>query len=802
MKRKLLVAAGIVVVLAGAAVLAVALLVKPEALKNQALDRIRAATDYRVEAGPAAIHFGWHGAGLRVHDILLAAPDSSQSLTVDELDVFLKLWPLLGKRVELSQVVLRRPVYTLAPREGATSPAGGEQAPPSLAFLAVESWQVEDGAFVQRGPWGNLRLDALDLAGGFVWRGRDGGHGDLHGRAGGGSFAGAQGAWPLPGAEASLAFRVAGGMDSLTVPSLDLVSGPVHAALHGGYARGASGWSGRLTGTVAPMQWAALQRWLPDTLTAGLHGMAVEGTLGLPELTVETAGTTRTSGILALSGVAVRAPQAPLGLTGFSGRVRFEPGRIALESAEGKVGDDTVRLSGQVEGGMQGTFTATVDTRLSAANLARLLPAGAPLGLQSGQTTVDVTASGTLPLAGLPDLSGTVGLSDLQGTFGDLPLRSGNGRVRFHGRGATVETLGAELGRSDFQVHGEIENLAEPWFRFDLTSRRLDLNQLMPEEKPGSGNAAAAEPPPAVGLPGEGTVSIAELEIRKLSVQDARAKVHLDLDGVVLSDMKGQAYGGAVTGNLAFRPAGEAGRWRYDGELHLAGVGTGPLLTAWTGLGNLLQGGVSGTLKLAGEAGRGIDPRSLLDLDGDLSMRDGALKNLPSLAQIGHTFGVSQLTGPLWPFRGMDLRFQVKHGVVQVQGLSFNQPGLAWSLGGSVGLDGKLGLKGVIRADPKKVKWPAGIDRVAADLTESDGRVPIPFTLGGTLADPVPHPDMQALEQQAAEKALQKKLKALPDTTAKKIMDFLKKPGNEQEKSLPDTAIKKLKNILGKRGGG
>ena len=81
------------------------------------------------------------------------------------------------------------------------------------------------------------------------------------------------------------------------------------------------------------------------------------------------------------------------------------------------------------------------------------------------------------------------------------------------------------------------------------------------------------------------------------------------------------------------------------------------------------------------------------------------------------------------------------------------QDGLGWFLSGSVGLDGSLALKGLLRADPERVSLPSELALFAPYLAEKDGRIPIDFQLRGTFADPSVVLDWKALGKRAAAKA-------------------------------------------------
>jgi hypothetical protein len=94
----------------------------------------------------------------------------------------------------------------------------------------------------------------------------------------------------------------------------------------------------------------------------------------------------------------------------------------------------------------------------------------------------------------------------------------------------------------------------------------------------------------------------------------------------------------------------------------------------------------------------------------------------------------------------------LREGRVTVDALNVIQDGLGWILFGSVGLDGRLDLNGIVRADPKRVALPPEIARFAPYLAEPDGRIPIDFKLTGPLADPTVVLDWKALGKRAAVK--------------------------------------------------
>ncbi len=791
-RKTLGIGAGVLLGLVLLLVVAALIFVRPERLKETALARARAATGYAIEAGPASIHFGLSGVGIRVRDLEMAAPDSSQLLRVPEVDVYAKLLPLLKRRVELRKVALNRPRYFLreaepgAPAAGAPSPRGGTgTASPAFAFLAVESWTVSQGAFRRTAPGDTLTVAGIDLDGGFSWNAREGARGSAQGEASEGRLEGPLGSYALPPVRTQARFRLSARGDSLFLPTISLQSGDLRASLSGGYHLVGGEWVGALEGSVEPVTWDALRKTLPAGDLGALDGIELAGTFASPGFRIarDAAGKSLASGRVTFTEVSVKAPTAPLGLSGFQGTIDFAPEAVALEKAKGRLGSNPVALSARVSGAAPRRLEASLATRFDGATLGGLLPVGTPVTLDRGSVTVDLAVSGALPLdrTHLPAVNGTVTLDDLGGAYRELPLRALRGTVRFGGDGAALEGIGASVGASDFVLNGTVPHLEELRTRFTLVSKRIDLNQLLPENRsaaPDTGRGA-----PMVALPGTGTVQIGSLIYRKTTVNDVNAGLTLSRDGLEVPDLHGSVYGGTVNGNLSLTPAGGGETWVYRGDLRLAGIGIAPALADWTPVGPRVEGTTDARIVLDGRAGPRVDVVRNLDLTGDLRIADGAVVNVPALERVASFLDIKGASGDRWPFRTLTLGFAVRQGRVQVDTLRVLQSGLGWILSGSVGLEGDLALSGTLRADPSRIELPAELKLLAPYVAEADGRIPVDFKLTGRLSSPGVEVDWSALAARAAEKAKREE------------GDRLQK---ELEKTVTDPAtLDKLKKLLG-----
>jgi AsmA-like C-terminal region len=790
MKRKLTVLFVVVAGLAIAAVAATMLLVRPERLKEEALARVRAASGYAVEAGDASLKLGWRGVGVRVDDVRLASPDSSQVMSVDEIDLYAKIFPLLKKRVDLTRVVLTRPVYVYDAVRAAT-PESRSSAPAAGAVLAVESWSVNDGTFRQRADWGSLELGGLDLAGTFRWGAAEGGTGSAAGTSSGGTMQGTLGSFPIPSLDAKASFHVPAALDSVVLPEVAVRTGDLAVSLSGAYTRGRSGYFGSLAGAIEPVSWDAVKGFVPPEM---LHGAELAGTFALPELRLirNQAGESWAEGTLDFRDVAAKLPGAPLGLSGFTGSARFTRESVTVGGASGKIGEDPLTVSATVAGGTAKTARITVATRLSGGTLGRLVPPSAPLRLAGGALVINLAMETPVPPPpkSLPtSMQGTVTLDDLSGTYRDLPVSGLRGALRFAGHGAALDGIGGSCGNSDVSVSGTLADLSRPDLRFHLVSRVLDLDQLMPEKATAAaGDPPAASPPsgPAVGVPGTGTVAIGILRLRGVEVRDVKADATLSEAGLALDHVTGKVGDGTVSGNVALEPLGGPDAWRYTGGLTMTSVPVDPLLGRWRNVASLLDGAMSGSVSWDGRAQKGIDPRRGLSLNGDVTLKEGALTNIPALATLAQTFKVAGGTADRWPFQSLGLRFHVKDGNLIVEGLQMTQAGMAWKLGGSVGIDGALALTGSVRADPDRISLPSSFSFLAPFLAEKDGKVPLDFRLGGSVASPAVTVDWDAMAQRAGDRLKEEEQKKLQEKIA---------PGKQE-------AIDKLKNLLGGKKGG
>jgi uncharacterized protein involved in outer membrane biogenesis len=514
-----------VVVVAGAITLRAVF--TPERLRAEVVRAAHDATGLEVELDDARLSLfplGVSIAGFRAGETAPAEPFLALELGLVRLD----LVPLLQRRVVVEEVRLASPRVSLrkvagkivlpgklgAPAESPAGAPGAPQGPPAGFSGSIEKLEIDGGS---------LRIDSDVDAEDLAVEGIDltasldlGKSGEIASR-GELSLAGLS----LPALEMyrqtldelhpvlrfDVAFRGAEGV--LHLAELALVAGPADLRMRGEI-------TGLPQAPVASLALAPETFELAELLPLVPPGAWPEGRKPTASGPVTVAATVQ--GPLAdpqvkpQISVTVDVGGAELGMEGFpvgvrevKGKIAATPDRLAIEKLEGRIGDGSLAVSGEVTSLANPQETAYDLAVKADLDLAIVQEAGfAPEGVSvSGRAGVDVRAKGAVAAPERAELSGTVDLARGGVTAPALPVPVHDlaGTIRLAGGNATLEKLSGSLGRSSFSASGVVENAASPAPRIRLEGRSalLDLVELAPP--PARGTAAGAAAPAGEGAP-------------------------------------------------------------------------------------------------------------------------------------------------------------------------------------------------------------------------------------------------------------------------------------------------------------
>ena len=804
------------------ATVAAVVLIKPEKLKAQVITQLQNRTGYVLTAGPASLALGWHGAGIKVHQINAQSPDSSVVITMDDLAAYVKLLPLLHHQVALEHVTLGKPTYVL--RKGTPRPAPTERAPgghaTSLAQLGIDSWSVSDGSFKQYEPGrGEFTLSGIDLGGGLKWQRQAGFDGSVKGTIKQGVFFAAGRPWPFENLKIDTDFRLSGTADSIQVQKMDLGISGLKGTFKGGYTRRNGAWVGDVRGSVNQAAWSKFEDFLTP-LAVAMKRFDVDGSVGLPDVHLwRTAnGQNNIEGTLSVLDLSVKMQGAPAGLSQFNGTAHFTPETITLKGGKGVVAGQPLALDLDMTGASPRKVRAHVVTSLPGTVAGQLIPKDKPITLSSGNLNVDVVLERAFPGKELPTWAGRVQFQGLSGTLNKLPFAEGSGNVAMNGMAADVQTLHMKIGRSDFTVHGTIPDVTNPWFNFSLVAGVLDVDELMSKaETTGGASSTDASGKPKrspLGIAGQGPARVGTLHFKGEDYREVTAQVRLDQAGITLDNLTGRAFGGAVAGNLRLAP--RDGHWVYDGKLTGRDMTASAVLGTWLPKANIVEGRLNGVVDLSGQAGKGTDPKKTLSLVGDAKLDGGAFRNFTGLASLSKYINIPELTSQGWPIQDLATHFEIQNGAAVFKGVHLSQAGMDWDLAGAIGFDGGLNLNGSLRALPERLKIPSEVAPYTKYLVSRDGRIDIDFKVTGKSSAPnvslawddiLSHAAGKFAQDQATniiqqqiQKAIQGGRTPTPaDTSTKAKADSIRKvvPFPTQVDSLKPNVFDQLKNLIG-----
>ena len=747
MKRALrivLLAAGSLIVLFAIVVGLAWVLLPRDRIEAEAKRQASLATGAVIEWKRFAPGFESWSLGVRLEDLSVRMPakgPETLDAKVGSVFVRFRLLPLLFRRVEVSAANIRRARVLLIDRgvPPPSQPAKGGSAPGMAVVLP--------------------RLDLSDIS--VSTRDPLGGGMDLKGIGGHVSIAGTLPAvrgvtidvkaeslyWRASAKEAPLALPGPGELDvvlagrdggkrlEVTRGSLDL--GPLESAvtgevrLEGDVPGGAPVLAIRIEGKPQEIRsdMQAFQALAAKT-AASWKGTAswvarIGGTIAAPQ----------TEGTFALRPLRIEAQQNKFAFDRLEGKWSTAPDQTYDASANGE--GSGVRLELEAKGSTRpgGASHGTLLVRAPAARLNGLVP-NAPTW-QSGE--LECRAVWEIRPPAPPRVRWNVTGRGLNGTVTGLarPVSGLEFRAAGDEINANLEAMKVTVGSTTARISGSVKQ-AKP---LGTGTFRIDLDRLVVEEwappKGAKGAAPAAAgtagPPPPIPLSAlTGTVTVRELRNGGLVVRDLVAPVRFEGGALSVAPIKGAIGSGSVEGALDVRSLLTDPRYALQLEVKRAPVeqvaaGILPFRSPVTGL-------LNGSVALDGPGLPG--PEAVDSLRGALSgtVDQGAFVAAPTLTQIQSLLGLSE-KGPV-SFKSLSHTLRIERGRLLVDRVKGDLGVDRFDLTGSMGLDQSLNLAIHLSLAPSRLKGGGTLSSFANYARDSEGRIPLELTVGGTVLKP------------------------------------------------------------------
>jgi AsmA protein len=440
-------------------------------------------------------------------------------------------------------------------------------------------------------------------------------------------------------------------------------------------------------------------------------------------------------------------------------------------------------------------------SRLETADLVPLIPwlgVARPAGLQVGGGA-DLEGKAMVPLARPETMQfdGTIALDNIHYKDAGMtrPVEKIGGRLKVSGSRAAWDGFTATVGKSDLSGALTVEDYLRPRIGFALTSKRLDLNELVALSAPApSGRRGGAAPAAPAGgsdeagllsqISAAGTLKADALRFQTFDLADVKGNVTLK-DGVAsLSDLDGRIADGTIRGSAGL----DLGRPKpgYRLEAALQKVDVNALATAYDpGLKDLLRGRLGGELSLTAAGGELDSILSSARGTMRLQIADGAvtsisvLKQLAALLEMAGGKGIGKDETPFDLLQG---HFAIADRRAVTSDLTLDSKDLALQGAGNIGLDATLDLAILARFSEESSRGMTEKNAKMKALTDPEGRVTVHLLARGPLAGPQVGLDTRAQVRQVQEQ----KKEQIKEKVRDRLLDILGGGKKKEEPPPPE----------------
>jgi F0F1-type ATP synthase membrane subunit b/b' len=336
----------------------------------------------------------------------------------------------------------------------------------------------------------------------------------------------------------------------------------------------------------------------------------------------------------------------------------------------------------------------------------------------------------------------------LRGDSLPYPIAVRNAELFLSPQVAELKAMDMQLGASDLQANGSLQNLmayaltdAELMANFNLSSGYLDLNELMASDEELSTETSGAEDSSAlsvVRIPTDLAFQLASsldtVLYDDLLITQAQGNIAVKDGKLLLQGLTAQMLEGsvAIDGFYDSKPSVP----EVDMDFNINAFSFAQSYQSFASIQTFapIMKNTTGNYSM----GLSFSGKLLSDMSPDLSSvsAQGFLQS-SQLETAGKVLDqlANSLNNPSYQklrINGLDLKFKLAQGKLDLEPFDFKAAGIDAQLGGSVGLDQQLDLQMNTQVPVAGVKVP----QLVSQFSGSSGKLPINFKIGGTVTDP------------------------------------------------------------------
>jgi len=720
------------------------------------LDKVSTSLGRPVHAADIKVSLGW-GIMADVTGVQVADdPAVSTKPFIEASDVYTKLnlMPLLGRRIEVTEVVLDKPVIRIVQnRDGSynvstlgrnNAPAPKPQGKSSLDTLQVKDFSIKNGTVIYQaaGASSAATINSIDLT--------------------------------VQDFDFDSAFKVAVTFAALSDKQnfdLSATIGPLRK--NGVLDVNAIPVSAKASvGPILLSQLKALPmlaKSIPPKLTISdpiSFEAAADGTVDSIKF---NASSDLSAAAIAFGDSFNKPAGVPLKISAEGSRVGSA---VNVALANVTLGDLAMKATNIKVGG--GTTSARVDTnRFDLASLAKVIPALAKYSLD-GKSEIHTNV---IIAGGKPSAHGTVSLADVGLSQPDQktpPISHLSGNIKLAGTSADVGPLTFNLGAQQATLTSHVDQFQPLVASYELSAVSLHLADLAParpaDEHMDQLLAKGSVSIQSIGPVVDGQITSSAGNLAGVAYQNLNLNASLEGKHARMLSLKIKAFSGDVvaTADVRFEPAAP-----FNASISFTNLNVQQMLDAQKAkAAGIVRGTLGGNMNVSAKIGTFDDMKPTMRGNGKLMLTNGklvgvniggeTLKKVQNLPAIGDLVPMAVIKNHPELFSNPDTDIQIasltyvlagpritSHDI-KVQTVDYNLLGDGW-----FDMDKNVDLAARIVLAPAFSKELIEQKQQVAYVANQDGQIDIPLQITGQLPKPSILPNVTELAQRAATHAAQ-----------------------------------------------